>query len=63
VGTTGRETGQVRVRVTADTRQITLREHVEQVTGEGTHIYTDEYESYNTVQRTRSTAAQQSPAL
>ena len=57
VGTIGRETGQVRLRVTADTKQRILREHVEQFTGEGTHIYTDEYDSYNTVQRTRSTVA------
>lgn len=57
VGTIGRETGQVRLRVTRDTKQITLRAHVEQFTGEGTHIYTDEYDSYNTIARTRSTVA------
>lgn len=57
VGTIGRETGLVRLRVTVDTKQRTLREHVEQFTGEGTHIYTDEYDSYNTVQRPRSTVA------
>ncbi len=55
MGTVGRETGQVRLRVTADTKQVTLRRHVEQFTGEGTHIYTDEYDSYNTIERTRST--------
>lgn len=55
VGTIGRTTGHVRLRVTQDTKQITLRAHVEQFTGEGTHIYTDEYNSYNTIQRTRST--------
>jgi hypothetical protein len=55
VGTIGRETGQVRLRVTADTKQVTLRDHVEQFTGQGTHIYTDEYDSYNTIQRPRST--------
>lgn len=55
VGTIGRTTGHVRLRVTPDTKQITLRAHVEQFTGEGTHIYTDEYNSYNTIQRTRST--------
>jgi transposase-like protein len=57
VGTIGRETGQVRLRVTTNTKQITLRENVEQFTGEGTHIYTDECDSYNTVQRTCSTVA------
>ena len=55
MGTIGRETGQVRLRVTADTKQRTLRVHVEQFTGEGTHIYTDEYDSYNTIERTRAT--------
>jgi transposase len=57
VGTIGRETGQVRLRMTADTKQRTLRAHVEQFTGEDTHSYTDEYDSYNTIQRTPSTLA------
>jgi transposase len=57
VGTIGRETGQVRLRVTLDTQQRTLRQHGEQLTEEGTYVYTDEYDSYNTVQRTRSTVA------
>lgn len=57
VGTVGRQTGQVRLRVTLNTRQATLRDHVERFTGDGTHIYTDEYDSYNTMQRTRSTVA------
>lgn len=56
-GTLGRQTGQVRLRVTLDTKQVTLRDHVERFTGEGTHIYTDECDSYNTIQRTRSTLA------
>ena len=55
VGTVGRQTGQVRLRVKLDTKQVTLREHVQQFTGMGTHIYTDEYDSYNTIERTRST--------
>jgi transposase len=54
LGTVGRQTGQVRLRVSQDTQQRTVREHVEQFTAEGTHIYTDEYDSYNTIQRTRS---------
>jgi len=55
VGTIGRQTGRVRLRVTPDTKQVTLRDHVEQFTGLGTHIYTDEYDSYNTIKRTRAT--------
>ncbi len=57
VGTVGRQTGQVRLRVTPDTKQVTLRDHVERFTGEGTHSYTDEYASYKTIQRPRSTVA------
>lgn len=55
MGTVGRETGQVRLRVIPDTKQVTLRAHVERFTATGTHIYTDEYDSYNTIQRPRST--------
>ena len=57
LGTIGRESGQVRLRVVKDTKAITLRTHVEHFTGEGTHIYTDEYDSYNTIDRPRSTVA------
>jgi transposase-like protein len=57
LGTIGRSTGQVRLRVVKDTKAVTLREHVERFTGEGTHIYTDEYDSYNTSRRPRSTVA------
>lgn len=57
LGTIGRETGQVRLRVAADTKQVTLRQQVEQFTGEGTHLYTDESDSYNTVDRPRSSVA------
>lgn len=55
LGTIGRQTGQLRLRVVTDTRQVTLRAHVEHFTGEGTHVYTDEYASYATIERTRST--------
>ncbi len=55
VGTVGRETGQVRLRVVKDTQGITLREHVHQFTGIGTHVYTDECESYHQIERTHST--------
>ena len=42
LGTIGRQSGQVRLRVVSDTKQPTLRAHVEQFTADGTHIYTDE---------------------
>ena len=57
LGTVGRETGQVRLRVVTDTRGQTLRAHVHQFTGDGTHVYTDEYDSYNRVERPHSTVA------
>jgi len=55
LGTIGRQSGQVRLRGVSDTKQPTLRHHVEQFTADGTHIYTDEYDSYNTVERPPST--------
>jgi len=45
----------VRLRVVTDTQQTTLREHVERFTAEGTHVYTDEYESYATIERPHTT--------
>ena len=57
LGTIGRHSGQVRLRVVKDTKAVTLREHVERFTGEGTHVYTDEYDSYNSIERPRSTVA------
>ena len=44
LGTVGRVSGQIRLRVVTNTKQTTLRAHVEQVTGPGTHVYTDEYD-------------------
>jgi transposase len=55
LGTVGRQTGQVRLRVVKDTKGTTLRAHVHRFTRQGTHVYTDEYDSYNHLQRTRST--------
>ncbi len=55
VGTVGRETGHVRLRVVTDTRGATLRAHVHQFTGIGTHVYTDEYDSYKQLERTHTT--------
>lgn len=57
LGTIGRASGQVRLRVGLDTKAVTLRQHVERFTGKGTHVYTDEYESYNRIARWRSTVA------
>jgi transposase len=57
LGTIGRQTGQVRLRVVKDTQAVTLRAQVERFTSEGTYIYTDEYDSYNTIARARSTVA------
>jgi transposase len=55
LGTVGRDTGQVRLRVVKDTKGKTLREHVHHFTREGSHVYTDEYDSYNHILRSRST--------
>jgi transposase len=55
LGTIGRLSGQVRLRVVDNTKQTTLKAHVEQFTAAGTHVYTDEYESYLTIQRPHTT--------
>ncbi len=57
LGTVGRTTGHVRLRVVTDTTGQTLRSHVHQFTRDGTHVFTDEYDSYNGIARTRSTVA------
>jgi transposase-like protein len=57
LGTIGRERKQVRLRVVSDTTSATVCAHVHQFTQEETHLYTDEYDSYNAVQRSRSTVA------
>jgi hypothetical protein len=57
LGTIGRESKQVRLRVVGDTTTVTVSTHAEQFTQEQTHLYTDEYDSYNAVQRPRSTVA------
>jgi transposase len=38
-----------------DTKQTTLRAHVEQFTGSGIHVYTDEYDSYDSIERAHTT--------
>jgi transposase-like protein len=55
VGTVGRETGQVRLRVLLNTTEATLRAHVHRFTQAGSTLYTDEYQSYNHVIRAHAT--------
>ena len=57
LGVIGRESGEVRLRVAADTKAITLEEHVHSFTLPDCHVYTDEYDSYNGIERSRSTVA------
>jgi transposase len=51
----GRETGQVRLRVVADACTTTLCSFVEHFTRPDALVYTDEYQSYNDLQRVRET--------
>jgi transposase len=55
VGTVGRETGQVRLRVAWDTTGATLCDHVHRFTTADAHLYTDDNPSYNHVIRTHTT--------
>lgn len=55
VGVIGRETGAIRLRVVQDTKSLTLCGFVEQFTQPHTLVYTDEYQSYNALKRTRQT--------
>ena len=55
LGVLGRETGQVRLRVVANTKANTLCPLVEQFTLPDTLVYTDEYDSYNPLKRERIT--------
>jgi transposase len=57
VGTVGRETGLVRLRVMRDTTEQTLRAHVHRFTAAGAQCYTDEYQSYNHIIRPHATVA------
>ena len=57
LGVIGRQSGEVRLRVVVDTKASTLEEHVHAFTLPDCHIYTDEYDSYNGIDRTRSTVA------
>jgi len=55
LGVIGRETGQLRLRVVLDTQTTTVCGFVEQFTQPDTLVYTDEYASYNALQRPRIT--------
>ena len=55
LGTVGRETGQVRLRVVENTKGVTLQAHVHQFTRPEAILNTDEYQSYNGVPRERDT--------
>ena len=57
LGSVGRESSQVRLRVVKDTIQATLRQHVEQFTRPDAQVYTDDYASYNTIERAHATVA------
>jgi hypothetical protein len=57
LGVIGRDSGQVRLCVAADTKARTLEEHVHAFTWPDCHAYTDEYDSYNGITRTRSCVA------
>ena len=57
LGVVGRESGQVRLRVVVNTKAVTLETHVHRFTLPTCHIYTDEYDSYNKLQRPHSTVA------
>jgi transposase len=55
VGTVGRESGQVRLRVVQRTDSHTLKHHIEQFTRPQAHLYTDEWRGYDHVERSRTT--------
>jgi transposase-like protein len=55
VGTVGRESGQVRLRVVHRTDGATLRPHVHGFTAAASCVYTDEWQGYNRVERLRKT--------
>lgn len=55
VGTVGRESGQVRLRVIHNTDRKTLEAHVHRFTLRKTTCYTDEWRSYNHIVRKHST--------
>ena len=57
VGTVGRESGQVRLRVVHQTTQKTLEQHVHRFTVAGATCYTDEWNGYDHIIRSHATVA------
>lgn len=57
LGSVGRESSQVRLRVVRDTTSATLTTHVEHFTRPEACVYTDEYASYNRIERTHATVS------
>jgi transposase-like protein len=57
LGSVGRESSQVRLRVVKDTTQATLTQHVEHFTRPEAQVYTDDYASYNAIERAHATVA------
>jgi len=55
VGTVGRQTGQVRLRVVMHTNTVTLSNHVHGFTQDQATVYTDEWAGYNRLDRSHST--------
>jgi transposase len=55
LGTIGRETGQVRLRVVENTKGATLQAHSHRFTQDVALVNTDEYQSYNGIERVRDT--------
>lgn len=55
VGTVGRESGQVRLRVVQHTDRETLCRHVHTFTQAGVQVYTDEWQSYQHIIRPHAT--------
>ena len=55
VGTVGRETRQVRLRVVHHTDEKTLRQHVHQFTQAGAQVFTDEWRGYDHIIRPHAT--------
>jgi transposase len=54
LGTVGRSSGQIRLRVALNTQSQTVCEHVHQFTLPDAVVYTDEYDSYNAINRVRA---------
>ena len=55
LGTIGRSSGQVRLRVVDHTDKETLKNHVHQFTSPDAFVYTDEWRGYNTINRAHAT--------